>query len=54
MNNRDVVHPTCTHVFSCHAFCLEMNVHICDHCYNFVKWLDTTGFYIMVNIGIFK
>ncbi len=54
MNNRDVVHPTYTHLFSCHAFCVELNVHICDHCYNFVKWLNTTGFYIMVNKGIVK
>jgi hypothetical protein len=54
MNNRDVVHPACTHVFSCYAFCVEMNVHICDHCYTFVKWLDTTSFYIMVNKGIVK
>ncbi len=37
MNNRYVVHPTCTHVFSCHAFCVEMNVHICDHWCNIVK-----------------
>jgi hypothetical protein len=27
MNNRDVICPTCTHVFSYHAFCVEMNVH---------------------------
>jgi hypothetical protein len=27
MNNRYVICPTCTHVFSYHAFCVEMNVH---------------------------
>jgi hypothetical protein len=26
MNNRNVICPTCTHVFSYHAFCVEMHV----------------------------